>query len=209
MVPSLTINCHWYSNIFRSWGWYCTSSIWEGFNPFSRLEMSDFIANHLSHLPAGYLKSMTGFAEAWNAGLNDSWALPFQFFLWSKGHKILSPCFNMSSHIGANGTHFTNSNTSESKNLHYHYQPVYDGKLSEEMLKIGSAEAAHCREIDELRYIFGTTANSYNKFKSLYLREMKNPSMMFFPFVNTNWLIFLHRRLQLVAITSLPKPLIC
>lgn len=176
----------WYSNIFRSWGWFCTRSVWEGFNPFTRLDMSDYITKRLSHLPAQYLKLMAGYAKACNAGLNDSWAFPFQFFLWSKGQKILSPCFNMSTHIGVNGSHFSNSNISISKNLHYHYQPVYDGQLSAEMLDIGSTDVANYREIDEIRFIFGAAESSFNKFKSVYLREMRNSSMIFFPFVNVH-----------------------
>ena len=90
----------------------------------------------------------------------------------------------MSTHIGADGSHFSNSDASASKFLHYHYQPIYDGPISAEMLKIGSSEIAKCREFDEIRYIYDTSESSLEKFKSVYLREMKNSSMIFFPFVN-------------------------
>lgn len=174
----------WYSNIFRSWGWFCTRSVWKDFDPFTHLEMSKHTTKALSHLPAQYLNLMAGYAKACNAGVNDSWALPFQFFLWGKSQKILSPCFNMSTHIGINGSHFSNSNISVSKNLHFHYQPVYDGQISSEMLNIGSTEIARCREIDEIYFVFGAAKSSLEKFKDVYRREMINSSMMFFPLVS-------------------------
>lgn len=174
----------WRSNIFRSWGWFCSRSVWEGFNPFASLELSDFMIKRLSHLPSQYLELLAGCARAFNAGLNDSWALPFQFFLWSKGCKIISPCFNMSSHIGVNGVNFCDSKIAVSRSLHYQCQPVYDGPLFGEMFDIGSGEVSCSREIDELRYIYSAASTPLDKFKSVYMREMRNPSMFFFPFIN-------------------------
>jgi len=169
----------WYSNIFRTWGWFCSRNIWQDYLPDSKLLMTKEIVQKICHLPPIYINSMKRAAKLCNTYELDSWAVPFQYYLWNTGKKILSPFVNMSSHIGIHGRHFSTSKDIILGSLHYQNQPYYRGPISSKMVDISSNEVSKSREVDEHSYIFG--GNKYDKLKKTYYRDAQNLFMEFLP----------------------------